>query len=173
MKIAIVGYSGSGKSTLAQRLGERFGIDVLHLDFIKFGKGWVEREDEMMMKDLEAFLEKDSWIIDGTYSRFLYERRMNEAELIVFLSFNRVSCLWRVVRRYGKYKGTVRPDLGEGCKEKLDLKFIRWILFDSRSKKAKEKYKALTKLYGQKLVIIKNQRQLDRFLLSSEIDTLA
>ena len=36
MKIAILGTSGSGKSTLAKRLGERYGLPVLHMDTVHF-----------------------------------------------------------------------------------------------------------------------------------------
>ena len=43
MKIAILGTSGSGKSTLAKRLGERYGLPVLHMDTVHFLPGWVER----------------------------------------------------------------------------------------------------------------------------------
>lgn len=42
MKIAILGTSGSGKSTLAKRLGERYGLPVLHMDTVHFLPGWVE-----------------------------------------------------------------------------------------------------------------------------------
>ena len=43
MKIAILGTSGSGKSTLAKRLGERYGLPVLHMDTVHFLPGWVEQ----------------------------------------------------------------------------------------------------------------------------------
>ena len=46
MKIAILGTSGSGKSTLAKRLGERYGLPVLHMDTVHFLPGWVERPFE-------------------------------------------------------------------------------------------------------------------------------
>lgn len=53
MKIAILGTSGSGKSTLAKRLGERYGLPVLHMDTVHFLPGWVERpfaEEEAMVR---------------------------------------------------------------------------------------------------------------------------
>ena len=43
MKIAVLGYSGSGKSTLARKLGELYGVPVLHLDAVQFLPGWRER----------------------------------------------------------------------------------------------------------------------------------
>ena len=53
MKIAILGTSGSGKSTLAKRLGERYGLPVLHMDTVHFLPGWVERpfaEEEAIVR---------------------------------------------------------------------------------------------------------------------------
>lgn len=68
MKIAILGTSGSGKSTLAKRLGERYGLPVLHMDTVHFLPGWVERpfaEEEAIVRQ---FLDENAggWVIDGT-----------------------------------------------------------------------------------------------------------
>ena len=55
MKIAILGTSGSGKSTLAKRLGETYGLPVLHMDTVHFLPGWVERpfaEEEAIVRDV-------------------------------------------------------------------------------------------------------------------------
>ena len=49
-----------------------------------------------------------------------YERRMEEADIIILLLFNRFSCLYRAYCRYIRYKNTTRPDMAEGCKEKFD-----------------------------------------------------
>ena len=163
MKIAIIGYSGSGKSTLAKRLGEYYSCDVLHLDSVSYAPNWVRRADEEIAEDVKPFLEKDAWIIEGNYSRILYEQRMEDADKIIFFNFNRFSCLWRAYRRYRKYKGTNRPDLASGCNDKFDMGFILWILRDGRSKKAKVRYKIVADTYPNKTVIIKNQRQLDCF----------
>ena len=46
MKIAIIGYSGSGKSTLAQKLGEMYGLKLLHMDAVQFLSNWIERPAE-------------------------------------------------------------------------------------------------------------------------------
>ena len=164
MKIAIIGYSGSGKSTLAKRLGEYYSCEVLHLDRIHFSSDWTERADEAMLADLKSFLEKESWVIDGNYNRMLYQERMKSSDCILFLNFNRFTCLFRAFKRYQTYKGKVRPDMADGCREKLDWEFIRWILFDSRKKKRKDSYKKLQIEYCDKMRIFKNQRQLDRFL---------
>lgn len=164
MKIAIIGYSGSGKSTLARALGERLDCPVLHLDSVYHGPGWSVRPDEEVLQAVENFLEHDAWVVDGTYSRFHFERRMSEADRIIILSFNRFACLWRVWKRYRHYRGQSRPDIAEGCPEKLDWVFVRRVLIDGRSKTPKQRLKKICEKYSEKIVILKNQHQIDRFL---------
>lgn len=164
MKIAIIGYSGSGKSTIARKLGEYYSCQVLHLDTVQYAPNWIEREYEEKKSDVAEFLKNDDWVIDGNYSKFFYEERMEKADQIIFMNFNRFNCLWRVFKRYRTYKGTSRPDMTEGCNEKLDYEFILWILRSGRSKAARERYRQVVKKYSNKSVILKNQRDIDNFI---------
>lgn len=165
MKIAITGYSGSGKSTLAEALAKEYGCEVLHFDRVQFLPGWVERSLEEKKKITLDFMDThDSWVIDGNYSKLYWDRRMEEADLIVMMVFSPVSCLCRVTKRYRKYKGKTRPDMGDGCNEKLDWEFVKWVLWKGRSRVSRERYKSTAKKYADKTVMIRNQRQLDRFM---------
>ncbi len=165
MKIAIIGFSGSGKSTLAQTLGEHYHADVLHLDAVHFLPDWVERARDEEKAIVEGFLNShDSWVIDGTYTNLHFDRRMEEADRIVMMLFDRFSCLQRVAKRYRRFKNSRRPDMAEGCDEKLDLEFVCWVLWKGRSKAKREKYKYLKERYPEKVVILKNQKQLDKFI---------
>lgn len=164
MKIAIIGYSGAGKSTLADSLGGRYYCEVLHLDSLHFAPDWAERTDNEMAADVRQFLIKDNWIIDGNYSSILYQQRMEEADQIIILDFNRFHCLWRAFRRYQTYKGKVRPDMADGCYEKFDWEFVRWILWEGRSRKTQKRYRSIAAKYPHKTVVLKNQAQLDQFL---------
>ena len=163
MKIAIIGYSGSGKSTLAGKLADHYGIPVLHFDKVQFRPNWEIRPQASKEIMVKTFLDlhKD-WVIDGNYSKLSFERRMAEEDVIVLLLFDKLSCLYRVTRRYLKYKNKTRPDMAEGCKEKLDWEFVKWILRDGRTKESKERYRSLIACYPQKTIVVKNQRQLDR-----------
>ncbi len=164
MKISIIGYSSSGKSTLARKLAEKYSIPVMHLDDVHFSDGWTERNAEEKLRDVENFLnENSSWVIDGNYTKLFYDRRTEEADMIIMLLFNRFACLSRAYRRYKKYKGLTRPDMAEGCNEKFDAEFACWILYGGRNKKARDRYKNLAEKYPDKIVIIKNQRQLTHF----------
>ena len=163
MKIAIIGHSGSGKSTLARKLSEKYSIPVLHFDAVQFRPNWEIRPQASKEVMTRVFLDlHEDWVIDGNYSKLFFERRMEEADVIVVMLFNRWRCLWRVTKRYLKYKNTTRPDMGEGCKEKLDREFVRWILRDGRAKTARDRYAWVMSQYPRKTILIRNQRQLNR-----------
>ena len=169
MKIAIMGHSGSGKSTLAQKLGKLYCLPVLHLDTLQFEENWVERGKDAARAMCRNFMDShESWIIDGNYTWQFQEERLNNADLIIFLLFNRFNCLLRAYKRYKKYKGVSRPDMAHGCDEKLDFEFVSWILFTSRTPEKQKKRAFLKQKYASKMRIIKNQRQLDRFIEEAE-----
>lgn len=160
-----MGYSGSGKSTLARVLAKMHNTDVLHFDTVQFLPRWKIRSEEDKTAITEDFLNShDAWVIDGNYSKLCYDRRMREADTIILLLFNRFSCFFRAYKRYLKYRNTSRPDMAEGCNEKFDFEFARWILWEGRTKKARERYKNVIKEYRDKVVVIKNQRQLNKYM---------
>lgn len=165
MKTAIIGYSGSGKSTLAQYIGKRSGAKVLHLDCVHWLPGWKERRPEEEVPIVRDFMDSNtSWVIEGNYARSLFERRMEEADQIIFLNFNRFTCLYRAMKRFFKYRGKTRTTIGEGCMEKMDLEFIWWILYKGRTKKQTRKYRHVLETYGDKTIVIRNQRELTSFM---------
>ena len=163
MKIAIIGYSGSGKSTLARCLGDAYNLPVLHFDRVQFRPNWEIRPQKSKEVMTKAFLDLHSdWVIDGNYSKLSFERRMVEADVIILLLFGRLSCLYRVTHRYLKYKDVTRPDMAEGCKEKLDREFVKWVLWKGRTKEKRENFQGILARFPHKTVVIKNQWQLDR-----------
>lgn len=165
MKIAVIGYSGSGKSTLARKLGERFGIPVLHLDQIQFTPGWQERDREEGLDMVQKFMDgQEAWIIDGTYKKFLQERRLREADVILFLDLSRLSCLRRACARQIRYHGRVREDMADGCIERMDLEFFWWLLWKGRTGKRKRGFEEIIAQYPEKTVRLRSQRDIDRYL---------
>ena len=162
MKIAIIGYSGSGKSTLARQLAEVYNIPVLHFDKVQFRPNWEIRPQASKEIMTKTFLDlhKD-WVIDGNYSKLSFERRMEEADVILILLFNRFSCLYRVWRRYLKYKNATRSDMADGCAEKLDAEFVKWVLREGRKKSSRQRYQGVLAQYPDKTIVVKNQRQLN------------
>lgn len=164
MKTVILGTSGSGKSTLANALGKQEGVEVLHLDAVHFLPGWVERDQADEEARVEAFLDHHAaWVMDGNYSNLCYERRLDEADRIIVLYFNRFACLGRVVRRWWQNRGRVRDSAAPGCKEKLDAEFLWWVLYKGRRPAFRARLDAIEKRYPEKCIRITNQKQLDAY----------
>ncbi len=131
-RIMIIGFSGSGKSTLAEKLGEILKIAPVHMDALFWLPGWRENSRENMRRELKPTVDSERWIIDGNYSKVLWEERLERADTVIFLDVNRFTCFKNAFLRSLRFKGCTRPDMGEGCTEKFDFEFARWIIIDGR-----------------------------------------
>lgn len=125
-RILIIGCPGSGKSTLARRLGEKTGLNVIHLDALYWLPGWTARSNEDFDALLLAELNRPSWIIDGNFTRTL-SMRLEHCDAVIWLDYGRMTCLLGVLRRILKSHGTVRPDMGAGCPERFDREFLHFV----------------------------------------------
>lgn len=165
MKIAVIGYSGSGKSTLSRKLGEKYGLPVLHIDTAEFKHNWVIRSLPEKQQIVAEFLsQNDSWVIDGNYGKLHFWERMEQADKIIMLRFSRLQSLLRVIRRYQMYKGeSSRPDMAKGCPEKLDFEFIWRVVYGGRKKELRDRYKKVIDLYSHKTIHLNTQKQIDAF----------
>lgn len=128
-RIMIIGSGGAGKSTLARRLGEITGLPVIHLDAEYWQPGWVETPKDEWKCKVEVLASGDCWIIDGNYSGTLPVRLL-KADMVIFLDYPRLVCLWRVCLRIARYRGQSRPDIGPGCPERFNGEFIHWVCVD-------------------------------------------
>jgi adenylate kinase family enzyme len=66
--------------------------------------------------------------MDGNYSG-TFDLRFKACDAVVFLDMPRLVCLWRVLKRSMIYRNRNRPDMAAGCHEKLDLEYIKFILW--------------------------------------------
>ena len=116
-RVLVIGCGGAGKSTLARKLGERLGLEVIHLDVHFWRPGWVQTPDEEWIPIVDELIEKESWIIDGSFNGTL-DRRMARADTVIFLDLPRWRCLVRAIKRLLKYRAatgpTSRPDAPNG-----------------------------------------------------------
>ena len=166
MKIAIIGYSGSGKSTLAKKLSEIYNCPLLYLDTIQFEANWKIRDIDEGRLIVGEFLKNDSWIIDGNYREFLQEKRLQDVDKIIFMNFPRRICFPQAFKRYLHYKNKTRESMADGCNEKFDLEFIKWLLFEGRKKSIKNHYNEICKCYKDKITIFRNNKDVENFLAS-------
>lgn len=123
----IIGGPGSGKSTLARRLGGVLDLPVTHLDAVYWKPGWVFQKTEAVADRLAALYETDAWVIEGNYSD-TWDHRLARADTLVVLDMSTPLRVWRCLCRTVTSHGKVRPDMAEGCPERIDLEFFRFVL---------------------------------------------
>ena len=162
-RILIVGNSGGGKSTLARRLGEKLGLPVVHLDVIFWKPGWVESDrDEYRARVVEA-LAAPEWICDGNFTS-TFGMRMALSDTIIWIDRPAWLCLYRAIWRAITYRRGGRPDMAEGCDEKIDFDFYGFILTYNR--KVRPKLEAALAEHGRhaRLVRLTSDREVAAFL---------
>ena len=125
-KILIIGCAGAGKSTLSRQLHQHTALPLIHLDQLYWLPGWVATERPVFREKLNLELQKDAWIMDGNFDSTL-SLRAQYADLIIWLDFPRRICLPRILKRFTTNFGKTRSDMTDGCPEKLDTEFVRWI----------------------------------------------
>jgi adenylate kinase family enzyme len=165
-RILIIGSGGAGKSTLAPRLGEKMGIEVVHLDKLFWNPGWVPTEKGKWVEIVRHALEKDSWIMDGNFGG-TFEMRAEACDTIIFLDIPRLICIYRIVKRWLMYNRNTRPDMAEGCEERFDWEFFMWVWnYPKRSKPEKEL--VLNQYADEKTIIrLRSNREIEDFLENS------
>ena len=126
-RVLVIGSPGAGKSTLSHALARRTGLPLHHLDRMFWLPGWVERDRDEGRAELARVLAQDCWIIDGNYGSTL-PLRIARADTVVWLDYPTALCLGRALRRWWMYRGHSRPDMTEGCPERLDGEFLLYIL---------------------------------------------
>ena len=161
-RIMIIGCGGSGKSTLARLLGEKTGLPVVHLDKLFWKSGWVESSKSEIDAKITAAMAEEHWILDGNYNRTL-PMRLERCDTVIWLDYSRWVCLWGVFKRVVTSYGRVRPDMPEGCPERVDWDFLVWIWNFNKNKR--ERYHTLLSSHKDKEIhIFKNRRQLKAWL---------
>ncbi|HKY26918.1 MAG TPA: DNA topology modulation protein [Pyrinomonadaceae bacterium] len=161
-KVLVIGPGGAGKSTLATQLGELLNIEVLHLDKFYWHPGWIETPKSEWLETVEELVRRDSWVMDGNYSGTL-DVRYQACDTVIFLDISRTICLWRVIKRAIMYRRNSRPDMAEGCPERLTLEFILWIWNYPRRTRPKI-VRMLESHSDKKIVWLRSQSDVERFL---------
>lgn len=165
-RVLVIGSGGAGKSTFARRLGERLGLPVIHLDRAYWHPGWVETPKDEWRRKVEEMCAGETWVMDGNYSGTL-EVRLAACDSVIFLDLPRVLCVWRVLRRSFMYGERGRSDMAEGCRERPDLeyvKFIAWVW--NYRKRSRPKVLALLESAAsdKRVVRLRSSEEVERFL---------
>ncbi len=117
---------------------------------------------------LEEEYKKASYIMDGNFMRTMV-RRAEEANTILWLDFSTLACVFGVLSRVISGHGRVRPDMGDGCPERFDLHFMKWIT-DFR-KTTRPKIIAVVdgaQKRGVSVTVLRSRREVNRFIKDIE-----
>lgn len=164
MRISIFGCCGAGKTYLANALHDLTGIPVVHLDNLYWKDNWEHVPEELFLFRLNNELRRNEWIIEGLYSRCLYER-LNASDIIIYMDYSSLACFLTVLKRELKYLGKPRPGMLYKCDERLDFGFLLCIL-KYNSQNRRNNYLMLKKFENKKVIVIRNKRQCNAFIRS-------
>lgn len=157
-KVLIIGPNGAGKSTFATELGKHYDFEVCHLDKLFWQENWnaVAKADFEDKVD-NIMSSKKKYIIDGDYF-FNLEKRLEHTDLVIWIKIPLFLCVANIIKRRFKYMTNVRPDVTEGCDEKLNLSFLLYALkYNKRS--GKQTKELLDNVYDKELFVIDSYKK--------------
>lgn len=164
-RITIIGNAGSGKSTLSQRLHNITKLPVYHLDQYFWKPGWQHPDPDEYKKVHDEICDKEEWIIDGMNLRVL-DYRIQYADMVIFLDIPRYQCFINIFKRTWRYYGKQTPSSANGCPERFNwafIKFLKWV-WDFK-KRYPGKIQGILKHYSEKKIyILKSRKEVDAFL---------
>ncbi|MEN0786520.1 AAA family ATPase [Listeria monocytogenes] len=161
-KVLIIGPNGASKSTFATELGKHYDFEVCHLDKLFWQENWnaVAKADFEDKVD-NIMSSKKKYIIDGDYF-FNLDKRLEHADLVIWIKIPLFLCVANIIKRRFKYMTNVRPDVTEGCDEKLNLSFLLYALkYNKRS--GKQTKELLDNVYDKELFVIDSYKKLKSY----------
>jgi adenylate kinase family enzyme len=164
-RVLVIGSGGAGKSTFATRLAALTGLPLVHLDALYWQRGWIEPSKELWAQAVERLAAAEQWIMDGNYGGTL-EMRLAKCDTVIFLDLPRRLCLWRVTLRRIRFHGRARPDMTQGCDERLTWPFILWIWSYRRERRPKILRRLEELRQDQQAVVLRTDAEIEAFLHS-------
>ncbi len=123
-RILLLGPCGSGKTTLARQLAQLLELEPIHLDAEFWKPGWQPTPTPQWRNTVRELVQRDAWIMDGTYEGTL-DLRIPAAQAAIVLDRPRWACLWNVLHRKRTLDDQNRPDAPPG--QPIDRAYLRYI----------------------------------------------
>jgi adenylate kinase family enzyme len=164
-RILVMGSSGSGKSTFARRLSGITGIPTVSLDALFWKPGWAPSNAAEFDKRIIEAVHQPRWIMDGDFISYgASDLRRQVTDAVIWFDLPRRTCMVGIITRIATSYGRVRPEMAEGCPEKIDTDFFRYVWTYRR----KQRPKLMKYFEGlrpeQKLICFTDRKQADRYL---------
>ena len=133
-RILVLGAYGSGKTTFSSELSDLIEIPVYHLDRYYWKKKWQTPSMGEWLEINKNIVMQNEWIIEGNYLKTL-DYRMQECDIIIYLESNAWLCFYRVIKRTLLNLGKQRPDLPDGCIDRINYNFLKSVLLFNKNTK--------------------------------------
>lgn len=156
-KILICGISGAGKTTLARSISKEYGHKPIYLDRYFWKENWTQRSTEELYSLVGHEIKSDKWVLEGALLKIV-RRYSDNADLIIWLQPSKYVAIYRVLKRAILNYGKVREEFAEGCHEKINFSFIKWIWNYSKNKDAE--IEAILENSSAKVIKVSNSKQL-------------
>src|SRR4029453_15560505 len=128
-RVLVMGSSGSGKSTFARRLSDMTGIPFVSLDALYWKPGWVASENAEFGQRVAEIARRPQWIMDGNFTNHgAGKLGRKTSDTVIWFDLPRSSCMFGIMRRTAGSYGQVRPEMAEGCPERLRFEFFSFFL---------------------------------------------
>lgn len=158
----VIGRGGAGKSTLSAELGERLGLPVVHLDRLFWRPGWAPMPRDEWRALQHELVREERWVIDGNYGNTL-DVRTAAADTVIFLDVPAHLALAGVLRRWWRHRG--RAVQAEGCPERWDWTFLRWVIWDYSRRSRPRALATLEQTAAHAdVIVLRSRRQMRAFL---------
>lgn len=166
-RIIVIGCCGSGKTTLSKLLSKMLDLPIVHLDSLYWRDNWQPASNDEFDDWLLAELKKPYWIIDGNNKRTM-PLRLKYCDTVIFLDYDRINCLFGVIKRVITNYGKCRSDMGGNCPEKFDFDFLKYVWNFNKINRNKY-FELLADNKDKKIIILKNRRELQQFIQNLRI----
>ena len=165
-KVLVIGCCGAGKSTFSKKLEKILKLPLIHLDKYYHKPNWEEPEKDEWEQVLRKLVKQKRWIMDGNYADS-FDIRFPLADTIIYLDYPSIKCCLRVIKRNITDFRKKRSDIADGCKERFDLFFLKFVL-TFNYKNRENIYNRLENIKTTKeVIILKNDKEADLFLLKN------
>ncbi|WP_253701835.1 AAA family ATPase [Bacillus sp. FJAT-27445] len=162
-RIRIIGSVGSGKTTLARKLSEELNIHCYELDNVVWERnlaGDRRRTEEERTECMDTILKSEDWIIEGVHNEEWTVGSFREADIILFLDPAYSIRIYRIIKRFilqklGREKAHYKVTYG------IFLKMFKWNKYFEQN--GKPNFFKNYSLYTDKIVVLKNKKQLKEF----------
>jgi adenylate kinase family enzyme len=115
-RIAVIGNSCGGKSGLSTLLACALEIPLFSVDRHQWSAGWQRVPDEELTAMHDDFVQQESWLVDGWGPDSTFERRLEQADLVILVAHPLRVHGWWAIKRATKSLFRPDPSFNEGCR---------------------------------------------------------